>query len=85
MHFARKLMLEAGGRAGLVSKVERAEAVADDETLDGIILASDAVMVARGDLGVEIGDAALIGVQKRIISRSRALNKVVITATQMME
>lgn len=85
MNYARKLMLEAGGRAGLVSKVERAEAVADDETLDGIILASDAVMVARGDLGVEIGDAALIGVQKRIIARSRALNKVVITATQMME
>lgn len=85
MNYARKLMLEAGGRAGLVSKVERAEAVADDETLDGIIAASDAVMVARGDLGVEIGDAALIGVQKRIIARSRALNKVVITATQMME
>ena len=85
MNFARKLMEAAGGRAGLVSKVERAEAVADDETLDGIIAASDAVMVARGDLGVEIGDAALIGVQKRIIARSRALNKVVITATQMME
>ncbi|HEY8941452.1 pyruvate kinase [Cellvibrio mixtus] len=85
MNYARKLMLEAGGRAGLVSKVERAEAVADDETLDDIIRASDAVMVARGDLGVEIGDAALIGVQKRIIARSRALNKVVITATQMME
>lgn len=85
MNYARKLMLEAGGRAALVSKVERAEAVADDETLDDIIRASDAVMVARGDLGVEIGDAALIGVQKRIIARSRALNKVVITATQMME
>lgn len=85
MNYARKLMLQAGGRAGLVSKVERAEAVADDETLDDIIRASDAVMVARGDLGVEIGDAALIGVQKRIIARSRALNKVVITATQMME
>ena len=85
MNYARKLMLEAGGRAALVSKVERAEAVADNETLDDIIRASDAVMVARGDLGVEIGDAALIGVQKRIIERSRALNKVVITATQMME
>lgn len=85
MNLARKLLEEAGGKAGLVSKVERAEAVADDETLDDIIRASDAVMVARGDLGVEIGDAALIGVQKRIISRSRALNKVVITATQMME
>ncbi|RZA06676.1 MAG: pyruvate kinase, partial [Moraxellaceae bacterium] len=85
MNLARKLMEEAGGRAGLVSKIERAEAVADNETLDEIIRASDAVMVARGDLGVEIGDAALIGVQKRIIERSRALNKVVITATQMME
>jgi pyruvate kinase len=85
MNFARKLMEAAGGRAGLVSKIERAEAVADDEVLDDIIRASDAVMVARGDLGVEIGDAALIGVQKRIIARSRALNKVVITATQMME
>jgi len=85
MNLARKLMEEAGGKAGLVAKIERAEAVADDATLDDIIRASDAVMVARGDLGVEIGDAALIGVQKRIIERSRALNKVVITATQMME
>jgi len=85
MNLARKLMIAAGGKAGLVSKIERAEAVADNETLDDIIRASDAVMVARGDLGVEIGDAALIGVQKRIIERSRALNKVVITATQMME
>ncbi|HEY7885445.1 MAG TPA: pyruvate kinase [Cellvibrionaceae bacterium] len=85
MNQARKLLEAAGGKAGLVSKIERAEAVADDETLDEIIKASDAVMVARGDLGVEIGDAALVGVQKRIIARSRALNKVVITATQMME
>lgn len=85
MNQARKLLEEAGGRAGLVSKIERAEAVANDDILDEIIRASDAVMVARGDLGVEIGDAALIGVQKRIIARSRALNKVVITATQMME
>ncbi len=86
MNKARELMRAAGGeRAGLVSKIERAEAVADDETLDAIIEASDAVMVARGDLGVEIGDESLIGVQKRIIERSRALNKVVITATQMME
>lgn len=85
MNYARKLMEAVGGRAGLVAKIERAEAVADNEVLDEIIRASDAVMVARGDLGVEIGDASLIGVQKRIISRSRALNKVVITATQMME
>ena len=56
-----------------------------DAVLDAIIEASDGVMVARGDLGVGIGDAELIGVQKHIIDRSRALNKVVITATQMME
>lgn len=85
MHLARKLAKEAGLNTLLVSKVERAEAVADDETLDGIINASDVVMVARGDLGVEIGDAALVAQQKRIIARSRQLNKVVITATQMME
>ncbi|GAB2190620.1 pyruvate kinase [Sessilibacter sp. MAH1] len=85
MNQARQLLTAAGSKAHLVAKIERAEAVADAETLDGIILASDAVMVARGDLGVEIGDAALVGVQKRIISRSRQLNRAVITATQMME
>src|SRR3546814_1737389 len=52
-------------RSWLVAKIERAEAVADDETLDGLIKASDAVMVARGDLGVEIGDAELVGIQKK--------------------
>ncbi|TBR44283.1 pyruvate kinase [Marinomonas agarivorans] len=82
---ARSLALAAGLKAGIVSKVERAEAVADNETLDAIILASDAVMVARGDLGVEIGDAELIGVQKHMIKRCRQLNRPVITATQMME
>ena len=56
----------------------------DDESIDDIV-ASDAVMVARGDLGVEIGDTELVGVQKELISRSRQLNKLVITATQMME
>ncbi|MGM8930746.1 pyruvate kinase [Salinicola halophyticus] len=85
MQYARELLGEAGQEIGLVAKIERAEAVADPETLDDIIRASEAVMVARGDLGVEIGDAQLIGVQKRIISRARSLNKVVITATQMME
>ncbi len=59
--------------------------MADDETLDAIIVASEAVMVARGDLGVEIGDEALIGTQKRIIKHARTLNRAVITATQMME
>ena len=54
-------------------------------TLGAVVLASDAVMVARGDLAVEIGDAELVGVQKHIIARARTLNRVVITATQMME
>ncbi|WP_439133997.1 pyruvate kinase [Pseudomaricurvus sp.] len=81
---ARELLHKAGGDAGLVAKVERAEAVLPD-VLDDIIKASDAVMVARGDLGVEIGDAALVAVQKRMIIRAQALNKPVITATQMME
>ena len=85
MHYARKLRDEAGGTAWLVAKIERAEAVADDETLDGLIRASDAVMVARGDLGVEIGDAELCGIQKKIILHARRHNKAVITATQMME
>ncbi|WP_148254956.1 pyruvate kinase [Aidingimonas lacisalsi] len=85
MQEARRLLGDAGQEIGLVAKVERAEAVADDATLDGIIEASEAVMVARGDLGVEIGDAQLIGVQKRMISRARKLNRAVITATQMME
>lgn len=85
MRYARRLALEAGCEAMMCAKVERAEAVASDEAMDDIIEASDAVMVARGDLGVEIGDAELVGVQKKLISRSRQLNKVVITATQMME
>ncbi|MDI5933451.1 pyruvate kinase, partial [Halomonas kalidii] len=85
MREARALLGEAGKEIGLVAKLERAEAVADAATLDGIIAASEAVMVARGDLGVEIGDAQLIGIQKRIIKRARALNRAVITATQMME
>jgi pyruvate kinase len=85
LRLARDLARAAGSEALIMSKVERAEAVADDATLDDIIRASDAVMVARGDLGVEIGDAELVGQQKRIIARSRQLNRVVITATQMME
>lgn len=85
MNLARSLMQEAGGEASLVAKVERAEAVSDKDVLDGIIQASECVMVARGDLGVEIGDAELIGVQKDLISRTRKQNRLVITATQMME
>ncbi|AHF77008.1 Pyruvate kinase [Sodalis praecaptivus] len=82
---ARRLAREAGCQAAIIAKVERAEAVATPENMDDMIRAADAIMVARGDLGVEIGDAALMGVQKRLIQRARQLNRVVITATQMME
>ena len=79
---ARDLFRAAGGRGGIVAKIERAEALG---ALEEIIAASEAVMVARGDLGVEIGDAALPPVQKKIIHLARTMNRVVITATQMME
>jgi pyruvate kinase len=82
---AEGLAKQAGCQCGMVAKIERAETVADDQILDEIITASAAVMVARGDLGVEIGDAELIGVQKKIIQRARSLDRAVITATQMME
>ena len=65
--------------------MERAETVESNEAMDDIILAADVIMVARGDLGVEIGDPELVAVQKKLIRRSRQLNRVVITATQMME
>jgi pyruvate kinase len=81
---ARRLLVAEGCYAGIVAKVERAEAIVPD-VMDEIILASDAVMVARGDLGVEIGDANLPAVQKILIKRTRELNRVAITATQMME
>jgi pyruvate kinase len=79
---ARTLLRRAGSEARLVAKVERHEAV---DNLPGIIDASDVIMVARGDLGVEMGYAELTGLQKTIIQQTRARNKVVITATQMME
>ncbi len=82
MHLARELIQAAGGKASVIAKMERTEAIAD---MDSIITASDAVMVARGDLGVEIGDAELPSVQKAMIQKCRALDKAVITATQMME
>ncbi len=78
----RRLFQEAGGSGLIVAKIERAEAVDD---IDSIVDASDIVMVARGDLGVEIGYAQLTGVQKSLIHTTRARNKIVITATQMME
>ena len=79
---ARRLLQEAGGRGGLVAKIERAEAL---ECIEEIIDASDAIMVARGDLGVEIGDAKLPAEQKHLIKLARRMNSVVITATQMMQ
>lgn len=82
---ARDLALAAGCQAKIIAKMERAEAVASDQIIDEIILASDAIMVARGDLGVEIGDPELAGIQKNLIRHARRLNRAVITATQMME
>jgi pyruvate kinase len=79
---ARELLRAAGGHARTVAKIERAEAI---RYLDDIVKASDAVMVARGDLGVEVGYAELTGLQKRIIRAARQQYKIVITATQMME
>jgi pyruvate kinase len=81
----RDLLAENGLKPAIIAKIERAEVVADEETLDGIVSASDGVMVARGDLGVEVGDAQLIGIQKELIARARKMDRVVITATQMME
>jgi pyruvate kinase len=82
INIAKSLLSAAGSTAGVIAKIERAEAMQD---LDEIIRASDAVMVARGDLGVEMGFAELPALQKIIISHARELNKPVITATQMME
>ncbi len=79
---ARKLLRNAGGQGHIVAKIERSEAV---NNLEAIIDASDAVMVARGDLGVETGYAGLTGLQKKIIRTARTRHKVAITATQMME
>ncbi len=79
---ARRLFRDAGGHGLVVAKIERAEAVA---SIESIIDAADVIMVARGDLGVELGYAELTGMQKQIIRRTRHKNKIVITATQMME
>jgi pyruvate kinase len=82
MYMARELMRAAGGHALLVAKIERTEAV---QALDEILSASDAIMVARGDLAVEVGDASVPALQKRMIRLAREKNKLTITATQMME
>jgi len=82
MDQARELMRAAGGHALLIAKIERVEAIA---ALQEVLDASDAIMVARGDLAVEVGDAAVPALQKRMIRMARERNKVTITATQMME
>lgn len=79
---ARRLIERAGGNCGIIAKMERAEAL---ENVESIIEASDGIMIARGDLGVEIGDSLLPPVQKRLIKIAREMNRVIITATQMME
>jgi len=79
---AKQLVKHAKGSIGIVAKIERAEAI---DKIDEIILASDGVMIARGDLAVEIGDAEVPLVQKSLIKRARDLDKPVIIATQMME
>ncbi|MGZ4352043.1 MAG: pyruvate kinase [Gaiellaceae bacterium] len=78
----KELIASTGSPAHVIAKIEKAEAV---DALDEVLLASDAVMVARGDLGVEIGPALVPLIQKRIILRSLELGKPVITATQMLE
>ena len=82
MYMARQLMRAAGGKALLIAKIERTEAVGN---LDEILDASDGIMVARGDLAVEVGDAAVPALQKKMIRAARDRNKLTITATQMME
>jgi pyruvate kinase len=82
MRRARKLLTNAGSTALIIAKIERVEAI---QNLEDILDACDGVMVARGDLAVEVGDAAVPALQKRIIRMGREHNKFVITATQMME
>lgn len=79
---AKRLINEAGGRAPLVAKIEKAEAIAH---LDEIIAAADGIMVARGDLGVETSVELVPVYQKRIIEKSMMAGKLVITATQMLQ
>jgi pyruvate kinase len=86
MEMARQLCnvaaAEFGHKPGLIAKIERAEAI---PKLEEILRASDGIMVARGDLAVEVGNAAVPALQKRMIKMAREFDKIVITATQMME
>ncbi|MEN9773026.1 MAG: Pyruvate kinase [Pseudomonadota bacterium] len=82
MYMARELARAAGGRALMIAKIERIEAI---DNLEEILKASHGIMVARGDLAVEVGDAAVPGLQKKMIRLAKEHNKLTITATQMME
>lgn len=86
MEMARQLANVAGEpfrhKPGMIAKIERSEAI---PVLEAILKASDGIMVARGDLAVEVGNAAVPALQKRMIRMAREMDKVVITATQMME
>ncbi len=82
MSLAHELTRAAGGHAMLIAKMERAEAVSE---MEDVFAASDGIMVARGDLAVEVGDAAVPALQKKLIRTARVHNKLTITATQMME
>ena len=84
MYMARELMRASGGKSMLIAKIERAEAVASDALRD-IMNACDGIMVARGDLAVEVGDASVPALQKKMIRLARENNRLTITATQMME
>ncbi len=79
---ARQLLREAGGNGRIVAKIERTEAIAN---IESIVDASEVIMVARGDLGVEMGYSSVPGLQKRILKLTRRKNRVSIIATQMME
>jgi pyruvate kinase len=86
MEMARQLANVAGEpwrhKPGLIAKIERSEAI---PALEGIVRASDGIMVARGDLAIEVGNATVPALQKRMIKLARSLDKITITATQMME
>jgi pyruvate kinase len=82
MYMARELTRASGGRPLMIAKIERFEAI---DNLEEILKASDGIMVARGDLAVEVGDAAVPALQKKMIRMAREFNKLTITATQMME
>lgn len=82
MYMARELMRACGSKAHTIAKIERYEAI---DNLEDVLKASDGIMVARGDLAIEVGDAAVPALQKRMIRMAREFNKFTITATQMME